>query len=116
MRKPGRRWPLLVLPSLGVLALLAGIIFGNFLQHPGTETHAAHVNKKTSTSSMQKGLNTSVLPMHPMYEMAVKMDEADVKQATSANQAAQAQAQANIPCLASTTAPWGAAFTTACWC
>ncbi len=90
MQKRKRRPFYFILSSVAVLAVLAGIVFSRFSQ-PSSATHA-----DSADTQMQQGMQASVIPMRPMYNMAAKM---------GTNVDTAAAAAAALPCLTSTTQP-----------
>jgi subtilase family serine protease len=97
MRKQRQRPHFLyfILCSVGVLAVLVGILFVTVLQSPHQGANAAdlrHIGTRQGNSLYsQKGMNVGITPMRPMYRMAKRM----VTQATTVS----------LPCLNSTTLP-----------
>ncbi len=73
--------------SVSVVVVLLGIVLGTFLTRPQTGAHAAATNT---------GLSVSVLPLRPMYKMAMKMGNINEVNAAVAPL---------LPCLASAVAP-----------
>lgn len=65
-RKLGRPFLYSVLCSLGILVVLLGAVFGTLFWNAQQGAHAANLHGSSV-------IQASVLPMHPLYKMAVKM-------------------------------------------
>lgn len=98
MKKQKQRvsYLVLVLCSSSVFVLLMGIALVTFLQHPHTGAHAA---TPQSSSTSEAPMSASVVPIQPMYEMAVKMNAnvSNVADVTNASKAMTCLASVQLP-------------------
>jgi subtilase family serine protease len=94
-KRQRKRFFFFMLCTIGVAAILVGILFATVLRSPRQEASAAgpgYIGSRHGSSwYAQRGMDVGITPMRPMYSMAKRM----VEQATAAT----------LPCLNSTALP-----------
>src|SRR5258708_5059307 len=85
MKKHKQRRFFFVLCSTSAFLLLLGVALGTFLQRPHVGAHAATAQSSSSNVMTGVHMSANVVPLHPMYDMAVKMNAnvANVANATN---------------------------------
>jgi subtilase family serine protease len=82
-----------------VFILLLSVALGTLLQRPHVGAHAVTTQSATNSITTGKPMAASIVPMQPMYEMAVKMDAKanNVANVTNATNAMTCLASAQLP-------------------